>query len=325
MLQQTQVATVVEYYPRFLEQFPDVTTLAKAAEQEVLRCWEGLGYYRRARQLHQAAQIVCEQHGGVFPTTYEEVLKLPGIGRYTAGAILSIALQQRLPIVEANTTRLYARLLHWEEDVTKTASQDRFWEFAQWILPHRHLSEFNQALMELGSLVCTPKTPDCDHCPLQKLCPTCFDQSSDRIPRPKKKMQYQQVQEVAVVVRHRDGNRILLRQCQADERWAGLWDFPRFAMDIQTTDQLTPREENKIVAHTRKLAKVRVEQLELLTRIRHGVTKYRITLNCFSAKLQRDQTRHEQTLQWIHPDELETIPLSVTGRKISRVLQTAPR
>ena len=321
MLQQTQVATVVDYYHRFLQQFPDVATLATAREQEVLRCWEGLGYYRRARQLHSAAQIIYEEHQGVFPSTYAEVLALPGIGRYTAGAILSISFDQRHPIVEANTIRLYARLLHYAADVTTRASKDLFWDFARWILPHRRLGDFNQALMELGSLVCSVKSPDCTQCPLKNLCPTNGEQSYDQIPRPKKKTRYQQLQEVAVVVKHRDGNRILLRQCQPDERWAGLWDFPRFALDIKTSDRLTEWEHRQIVSKTRKLAKVSVQQLQSLTSIRHGVTKYRITLNCFSAQLQRDQTHHETALQWIHPDELEDYPLSVTGRKISQALQ----
>jgi len=320
MLQQTQVATVVEYYQRFLKRFPDVQTLAAATEQEVLRSWEGLGYYRRARQLHLAAKTIMANHGGCFPTTFPEVLALPGIGRYTAGAILSISLGLRHPIVEANTIRLFARLLHVSTEVTATRTQNQFWEFATWILPHKHLSDFNQALMEVGSLICTPKSPACDECPLRTLCPTFVSQAFDKIPKPKQKTKSEQIQEVAVVVQHRDGHRVLLRQCQADQRWAGLWDFPRFECDIQCSQELTTLEQQQITQETHDLAYVQIDDLIPLMSIKHGVTKYRITLNCFSAKLIRDQTAKNPTLQWVSLAELDNYPLSTTGRKICKVL-----
>jgi A/G-specific adenine glycosylase len=320
MLQQTQVATVVEYYQRFLKRFPDVQTLATATEQEVLRSWEGLGYYRRARQLHRAAKTIMTDHGGCFPITFPEVLALPGIGRYTAGAILSISLGQRHPIVEANSIRLFARLLHVSTEVRATQTQKLFWEFATWILPHKHLSDFNQALMEVGSLICTPTSPACDKCPLRSLCPTVVSQAFDEIPKPKQKTEYEQVQEVAVVVKHRDGQRVLLRQCQADQRWAGLWDFPRFECDIKCSRVLTTAEQQQIRQQTRDLAHVQIDDLRPLTSLKHGVTKYRITLNCYFAKLKRDQTAKNPTLQWVSLDELDNYPLSTTGRKICQVL-----
>ena len=319
MLQQTQVATVIEYYQRFLKRFPDVQTLATATEQEVLRYWEGLGYYRRARQLHLAAKTIMANHGGCFPTTFPEVLALPGIGRYTAGAILSISLGLRHPIVEANTIRLFARLLHVSTEVTATQTQKLFWEFATWILPHKHLADFNQALMEVGSLICTPKSPACGRCPLRTLCPTVVSQAFDKIPKPKQKTKTEKVQEVAVVVQHRDGQRVLLRQCQADQRWAGLWDFPRFECNIKCSQELTKAEQQQITQATHDLAYVQIDDLNPLTSIKHGVTKYRITLNCYSAKLKLDQTAKNPTLQWVSLDELDNYPLSTTGRKICDV------
>ena len=322
MLQQTQVATVVEYYQRFLKRFPDVQTLATATEHEVLRYWEGLGYYRRARQLHLAAKTIMTNHDGCFPTTFSEVLALPGIGRYTAGAILSISLGLRFPIVEANTIRLFARLLHVSTEVTATQTQKQFWEFATWILPHKHLSDFNQALMEVGSLICTPKSPACGKCPLRSLCPTLVSQAFDKIPKPKPKIKFEQIQEVAVVVQHRDGHRVLLRQCQADQRWAGLWDFPRFECDIKCSHALTISERQKIAEETRDLACVQIDDLIPLTSIKYGVTKYRITLNCYSAKPKRDKTAKNPTLHWVSLDELDDYPLSTTGRKICQVLKS---
>jgi len=322
MLQQTQVTTVVEYYQRFLKRFPDVQTLATATEQEVLRYWEGLGYYRRARQLHLAAKTIMANHDGCFPTTFSEVLALPGIGRYTAGAILSISLGLRFPIVEANTIRLFARLLHVSTEVTATQTQKQFWEFATWILPHKHLSDFNQALMEVGSLICAPKSPACGKCPLQSLCPTLVSQAFDKIPKPKQKTKFEKIQEVAVVVQHRDGHRVLLRQCQADQRWAGLWDFPRFECDIKCSHALTISERQKIAEETRDLACVQIDDLIPLTSMKYGVTKYRITLNCYSAKLKRDQTAKNPTLHWVSLAELDDYPLSTTGRKICQVLKS---
>ena len=151
MLQQTQVATVRGYFDRFIRAFPTIDALARADEQDVLRLWEGLGYYRRARQLHAAAKIVADEHGGRFPRNRDAVDRLPGIGRYTAGAILSIAFDQRQPILEANTVRLFCRLLGYEGDPASTAGQRLLWAMAEAVLPRREVGLFNQALMELGS------------------------------------------------------------------------------------------------------------------------------------------------------------------------------
>ena len=202
-----------------------------------------------------------------------------------------------------------------------TQTQKLFWEFATWILPHKHLGDFNQALMEVGSLICTPKSPACDECPLRSLCPTFVSQAFDKIPKPKQKTKSEQVQEVAVVVQHRDGHPVVLRQCQADQRWAGLWDFPRFECDIKCSQELTPSEQQQIAEETHDLACVQINDLSPLMSIKHGVTKYRITLNCYSAKLKRDQTANNPTLQWVSLTELDNYPLSTTGRKISKMLK----
>ena len=168
MLQQTQVATVIDYFNRFVKRFPNIKRLAAASEADVLRLWEGLGYYRRARQLHAAAKTIVECHGGQFPTDITDVLALPGIGRYTAAAILSIAQDQRLPILEGNTIRLFARLLAMNSDPRTTENQKRLWEFSESLLPRKQVGDFNQSLMELGSEICTPRNPNCKICPLMR-------------------------------------------------------------------------------------------------------------------------------------------------------------
>jgi A/G-specific adenine glycosylase len=198
MLQQTQVATVIPYYLRFLESFPKVIDLANASLDDVYRHWAGLGYYRRARQLHDAAKKVADTHAGTFPTSHVDVANLPGIGRYTVGAILSFATDQRLPIVEANTQRLYARLLHWPEELSSKSSQNALWNFAEQVLPSKSGSGLvNQSLMEIGSQVCTAKTPSCLECPLIDLCPTFANGSQASIPAPKKPKVYTELSEGA--------------------------------------------------------------------------------------------------------------------------------
>jgi len=231
MLQQTQVVTVREYFARFVEALPDVHRLAAADEREVLRLFEGLGYYRRARQLHAAAKEIVARHGGQFPQEVSELEKLPGIGRYTAGAIASIAFGQRAAILEANTTRLLCRLIAYRGDPLSAAGQRLLWQVAEEILPRKDVAQFNQALMELGSLVCTPGEPKCGQCPLSMLCLANAAGLHCEIPRAKTPTTYTELREAAVVICKR--GRVLLRQCAEGERWAGLWDFPRFGLEAE--------------------------------------------------------------------------------------------
>ncbi len=312
MLQQTQVTTVIPYYRRFLERFPSVAQLARASEQEVLRYWEGLGYYRRARQLHAAARQVVEHHGGQFPTLIEAVRELPGIGRYTAGAILSIALDQRHPIVEANTVRLLSRLLAYPGDPRSAAGQARLWSFAQALLPRRRVGDFNQALMEVGSVICLPRQPACDICPVAALCPTRRQGLQAEIPRPKPKSAAVPLIEAAVVVARDDG-RVLLRRCRKGERWEGLWDFPRFSFAQPEGPQVDAQLRQGVAS----LTGLEVAMERPLTTIRHGVTRFRITLHCHLAVCTAPSRLRSQQ-KWVAPQDLGSYPLSVTGRKIAR-------
>lgn len=309
MLQQTQVITVIAYFQRFLERFPTVSDLAAADEQEVLRLWEGLGYYRRARQLHAAAKQVVAQHGGQFPETFAEVLALPGIGRYTAGAILSIGRDLPLPILEANTIRVLSRLLAYTDDVYSTQGQKTLWQFAEEILPAGQIGHFNQSLMELGALVCTPRDPACLVCPVASLCPTRKQGWQAKIPAPKKKTQYEEVTEAAVVIRRKDG-RVLVRRCQPGERWAGLWDFPR----------VSAGKNSEIAAAVHSLAGVHPELGERFATLKHGVTRYRITLDVYNATC-ASPGKASADAQWTTIESLAALPLSVTGRKIWQLLR----
>lgn len=310
MLQQTQVETVRAYYERFLQRFPTVMDLANADEQEVLRVWEGLGYYRRARQLHQAARQIVERHGGQFPTDFESVRQLPGVGRYTAGAVLSIALDQPLPILEANTIRLYCRLLAYSGDPYRSAGQKTLWEFAEFLVPESGAGAFNQALMELGSGVCRPQSPACLICPVTQLCPTRAQGLQEQVPRSKAAKQYEAVQEAAVLIRRQ--GKLLVRRCASNERWAGLWDFPRFVID-----QL-PAPKDRVVACVEQMIGVKVELGEQVTQIKYGVTRFRITLAAYEARYRSGKLNGQHECRWIAADELSELPLSVTGRKLTR-------
>ncbi len=170
MLQQTQVKTVVPYFEKFFDRFPDVRTLAGAGEQEVLAAWSGLGYYRRAKALHRGASLIVQERNGLLPDTFEEWLTLPGIGRYTAGAIMSIAYGERYAILDGNVTRVLTRLFLIRGNPKQSKVNKRLWRKAEAILPRRSISEFNQALMELGALVCTTRNPRCLVCPLEQEC-----------------------------------------------------------------------------------------------------------------------------------------------------------
>lgn len=340
MLQQTQVSTVVPYFERFLRDFPTIQELADATEHDVLRQWEGLGYYRRARQLHRAAQQVVERFGGRFPTDLENVLSLPGIGRYTAGAILSISLGQQQPILEGNTIRLHARLLNYSGDVHSGDGQRVLWGFAEHLVTRHRPGELNQALMELGSRVCTPKQPKCGSCPVASHCRGRLAGEVTELPRTKKTMKYEDRFEVAVVIAN-EGN-YLMRQCGPEDRWAGLWDFCRFETPLegQSTKEMSANASLAVFQTLDKTASQRtgfkIRTVKHLLSLKHAVTRFRIRLDCFQAEI-RPERRHsrfdsrkasdssnaKRDWVWIPAEHLEELPLSVTGRKIAHHLKQA--
>lgn len=316
MLQQTQVATVIPYFERFLAAFPDVATLARADEHDVLRLWEGLGYYRRARQLHRAAQVIASEHGGEFPRDLEAVRALPGIGRYTTGAIASIAYDTSAPILEANTVRLYCRLLAYREAPATAASQKLLWEFAESLLPAKGAGQLNQALMELGSLICSPRAPDCAACPVRDLCPTRRLGLQASIPQSKPPKNFERLREASVVVWQR--GKVLVRQRTATERWAGMWDFVRFPLQNEREEDIAA----ELIANVRTIVGVQVAPGERLTTLHHGVTRFRIELACYHAAYHsgRVNRANSQNVKWVFPKELEGLALSVTARKIARLV-----
>lgn len=225
MLQQTRIAAVEAYYARFIERFPTIEALANASLDDVLKCWEGLGYYSRARNLHRLAIIVINEHHGQFPATSEELQKLPGIGRYTAAAIASIAFQERVAVLDGNVMRVLARLFDFAEDITEPRSQKQLWQIAESLLPTDRVGDYNQALMDLGRLVCVPRRPICKACPLQSQCLAYTHQTTAHRPVKKQKAPVREVRAVVAVLRDQE-NRLLLVQRPSDGLLGGLWSLP---------------------------------------------------------------------------------------------------
>ena len=220
MLQQTQVATVVPYFERWMARFPDVHVLSAAPEQEVLHAWQGLGYYSRARHLQKAAQQIVTEHSGAFPRQQDQILALPGVGRYTAGAVATFAFNEPTPPVDGNTMRVIARLINCWEPLDSAPGLELIWHVAERWQPEADAGVFNEALMELGALICTPRAPACLICPVNKFCSA---QQPELLPikKPRPKT-IRMVEECGWIV---NGGKVLLEQ-QMGTRWRGLWKLP---------------------------------------------------------------------------------------------------
>jgi A/G-specific adenine glycosylase len=319
MLQQTQAATVIPYFERFLAAFPTVFDLAAADEQDVLRAWQGLGYYRRARDLRRAARQVVRAHGGCFPCVPAAAAALPGLGRYMVGAILSQAFECRLPILEANSQRLLCRLFAIRDDPTGGPARRRLWQLAECLLPGRRVGDFNQALMELGALVCTPSAPRCEECPLIKECAARRLGIQGKVPARPKRPGSLDVREAGVVIRHRQ--RVLLVQRPPGGRWAGLWEFPHGPLESgETVDAAAVRLARQLVGLRVRLGS------ELLT-LRHAVTHHRITVTCFEATRAAGVFRSAMYPrgQWIEPARIADFPVSAPQRRLAKALIASER
>jgi A/G-specific adenine glycosylase len=315
MLQQTTVAAVVPYFDRFLAAFPTLADLAAADEQDVLRLWEGLGYYRRARHLHQAARRLAAEHGGRLPDDPAVWRGLPGVGRYILGAVLSQAFDRRLPIVEANSQRVICRLLGQRGDPRGGPVRAWLWEQAEALLPKSRAGDFNQALMELGALVCTPAAPRCADCPLARDCAARRLGLQETIPPKPKPPEVVEVSEVGVVLR--DGPRVLLARRPPDAaRWANMWEFPHGERaDGETHEQAASRLLRELTGFTAEVG------AEVLT-LRHAVTRFRITAVCLEARRTGGEFRpgFYADARWLTPAELHHFPVSAPQRKLAEAV-----
>jgi A/G-specific adenine glycosylase len=311
MLQQTRVETVIPYFNRWMARFPTIKSLAAASQREVLALWEGLGYYSRARNTHLAAQIIMEELNGRLPADAAALEGLPGIGRYTAAAIASIAFGHDIAALDGNVRRVYARLFDVEDMLGSPASEKRFRELATAYLPSGHAGDYNQALMDLGATVCTPKTPHCDRCPLAELClANARGLQADRpVRKPKQAVPHHLV--TAAVIRR--GGDVLIAQRPQDGLLGGLWEFP--GGKVEQGEDLVTGLRREI----REELDVEIEIIGSLGVYEHAYTHFRVTLHAFGCRLANGKPSPIAAvdLRWIAPGELGTFPMGKIDRQIA--------
>jgi A/G-specific adenine glycosylase len=312
MLQQTQVATVVPYYRRFLERFPDVASLAQASEEDVLGYWSGLGYYRRARSLHDGARRIMELHGGRLPADPSALRALPGIGRYTAGAIASIAFEQVEPVLDGNVRRVLARVLALDGARVGWASEQRLlWEVAGDLVRGARPGELNQALMELGAVVCTPAAPRCPSCPVRARCRARAQGRSEAYPASRPRPAPRAVRVAVAWVRR--GRRVLLERPCDGNPLRGTWDLP--AVEIARGDD--PADAIRAKLHRSGLE---VSVGAIVASARHGIMNRRLTLEVADCRVRRGRVAGRTHVRWIDPLRLESSAVSGATRKVAAAL-----
>lgn len=315
MLQQTQVATVIPYFERWMARFPSVEELATAPLNDVLKIWEGLGYYSRARNLHAAAQTIVDEYGGRLPKDVQELMKLKGIGRYTAGAIASIAFDRPAPVLDGNVIRVLSRLLDFDGDVTKSKAKNYLWQEAARLVPNHRPGDHNQALMELGQTICLPANPHCHLCPISVTCLARARGTQHERPvrPPRREIPHHDV--CAGVIWGEDG-RILIAQRPLDGLLGGLWEFPGGKLLAgESFSQALRREIFEELG-------IEIEVGSKLAAVEHTYTHFRISLYAFHAYHIAGEPRNLEVADhaWISLDELPEFPFAVTDQKIMKEL-----
>lgn len=315
MAQQTRLDTVLPYFERWMARFPTIADLAAASQQDVLNLWEGLGYYSRARNLHKAAKIVAAEHAGKLPSDPAALRALPGIGPYTAGAIASMAFGRDEPAVDGNVKRVLARVFGVEIPVNTSAGEKAIWQLAADQLPAGQAPAYNQALMDLGAAVCTPRRPDCGGCPLQSECIAFRQNKQADLPRKKAKKAVPHYFVAAAVLRKND--RVLIAQRPENGLLGGLWEFPGGKQE--------PGEE--LTACLQREIK---EELGVTIRVgagigifKHAYSHYKVTLHAFACSLlggQEPRPLEASDLLWVRLDQLDDFPMGKLDRHISRKL-----
>jgi A/G-specific adenine glycosylase len=307
MLQQTQVKTVLGRYAQFLGRFPTVRALARAREADVLHAWQGLGYYSRARRLHQAARSIESEHGGRLPGNRESLLRLPGMGAYSAGAVASIAFGERVPVVDGNVVRVLSRLFALGGDPGRAPLKGRLWETAAELVSPTRPGDFNQALMELGATVCTPRAPTCEKCPLSRDCLAHARGTVHRFPELPAREQTTEVRVAAAVVRRAE-RVLVVREPDGAPRWAGLHVFPFVTLGANESARIGARR----AACERN---VRASVGERLATFKYTITRYRMTLEAFEAKANSGSKG-----TFVAVRELEALAMPAPHRKLANLL-----
>lgn len=332
MLQQTQVAAVIPYFGRWMKELCDVSALAGATEQQVLKLWEGLGYYSRVRNMQKAAQIIVEKHQGVFPNRFEDVFALPGIGRYTAGAITSIAFNQQNPVLDGNVIRVLCRLVGLKKDPRERTTNQHLWMLAQELVTQAaklkcgatgvsnnsirisgNCSRLNQALMELGALVCTPRNPTCEPCPATSLCRAKQLGQVAQIPNLGPRPETTKRRFVSFIISH--NNRFLIQQRAGGTVNGGLWEFP----NVECKE---PIPLARLISNTFGVEPTAAEPFHT---IQHSITRYRITLEAYRLHLKIRPRFATAESRWVAQGDLLRFPFPSAHRKLVELLVRAGR
>ncbi len=308
MLQQTQVATVIPYYSKFLKSFPTVRHLSKADLSKVLKAWEGLGYYSRARNLHRAAGIVMNHFNGKMPDQLKDLLHLPGIGRSTAGAILSFAFYKDASILDGNAKRVLSRLFAVSGTLGERKTEQLLWQISESLIPKGFSNPFNQALMDLGSLLCTPKEPQCSECPLCDLCKGRASGTPERYPSKRIKRMIPHVESVSGVIK-KDG-RVLLNQRPPSGLLGGLWEFPNWKIEEKQRSRL----REGLRKYIKQEAKMNVEVKEFLGILHHTYSHFKLTRNVFVCRHLNGNGKGK----WVPIKNLRLLPMSRIDRRIAQ-------
>ena len=312
MLQQTQMDRVVVFFNRWVARYPDITALSRASEDDILKSWEGLGYYSRARNILKTARRLSAEHAGRLPADHAVLLDLPGIGPYTAGAIMSLAFNEDYPIVDANIERLFARFFRIEEPVKNKTATNFIWQKAKELIPTGQARYFNQALMELGALVCLPGNPHCSRCPLTAECRARAGDMQQTLPVQATAGKIIPISMASGVLLHR--GRIFIQKRLKKDIWSNLWEFPGGCLEEgETPEQALQRE---FLEET----ELRITELEKIRILRHSYTNYRVTLHCYYCRLQSVNTEPvlhaAQQYRWATREELLELPFPSPHRKL---------
>ncbi len=320
MLQQTRVETVIPYYRRFLERFPDIATLAAAPRQDVLKLWEGLGYYSRARQIHKAAHILMREHGGRFPDDPRQLAELPGFGPYSTAAVASLAFGRPLAVLDGNVIRVFSRLLALPDDVGQSAAKKKLQRLADELLLRDRPGPTNEAWMELGALVCTPRAPRCPVCPLRGVCRAAKTRNPEAYPKRKKKMPVpHKIVGAAVILNAR--NQILIAQRNPEKGMlAGLWEFP--GGKVAEGESLP----ECIVRELMEEMGILIEAGPHLVTVHHAYTHFTIELHAYFARIRSGRPRHLECTghAWVTCDRFADYPFSKADHGIIQALRALP-
>lgn len=313
MLQQTTVSAVIPYYTKWIRIFPDLETLSKAPLQKVLKAWEGLGYYQRAKNLHKTAQIIHQRFEGRFPQDCESLGRLPGLGPYTAAALLSFAFNKPYPVVDANVRRVMMRVLRIQHKVDAKVDRN-IKPVLKLSLPARNSAHFNQALMELGALVCRPKNPLCLLCPITDFCGAFEAGEQEIIPLPKKRS-YQRIETVIAIIKK--GNKFLIQKRPSEGLLADLWEFPggKRKEDESLRDALHREIREELDTD--------IKEEKLLTRVHHSYTQFQVTLYAYACRTKNPPCLKRRVHRWVSLRAMRHYPFPSGNAKIVRFLEAS--